>query len=259
MIKRMLPNHIRELLGIGRSSMRYYMGKGLISGKKDENNGYTYFDGGDLLEIIDVAFYRNCMDADTSDIKKLTYASSLEEQEEHYSLQIDAFEEKIKRQQAYLEMLKNFDKQLKRALRSKDRIRKVHLDAPFYFYYPELDSHVDIRAELFQVSYWISEFEAEEDCPVYRRSAMMIGTEFVDILDADFPDIRYKKFPPGEYLYTVFNSDKEPENASMLEEIYAYAKEHHYEIAEPMFLRYLVTFRENGVRTHAYEAYVPLK
>ena len=113
MIKRMLPVHIRELLGIGRSSMRYYIKKGLLSVKKDENNGYTYFDGGDLLELIDVAFYRNCMDADTDHIKKMTYASSLEEQERNYNEQICDFEEEIRRKQAYLEMLKDFDKQSK--------------------------------------------------------------------------------------------------------------------------------------------------
>lgn len=258
LIKRMLPVHIRELLGIGRSSMRYYMKKGLISAKKDEHNGYSYFGGGDLLELIDVAYYRNCMDADTDDIKKLTYAGSLEEQEANYHKQICAFAEKIRRQEKYLEMLRDFDKQLKRAIKCKDTIREVRLDAPFYFYYPELDNRVDVRAEHFQVSYWISEFDAENGKPVYRRSSMMVGTEFVDILDADFPHISYKKFPPGAYLYTAFVTNKELEDPALIEPLYAYATEHGFEIAEPMFVRYLVTFREKGERCHCYEAYIPL-
>lgn len=258
LIKRMLPVHIRELLGIGRSSMRYYMKKGLLSAKKDEHNGYSYFGGGDLLELIDVAYYRNCLNADTEDIKKLTYADSLEEQEANYYEQVCAFEEKIRRQEKYLVMLQDFDKQLRRAIECKDTIRRVHLDAPFYFYYPELDSRVDVRAEHFQVSYWISEFDVKEGHPAYCRSSMMVGTEFVDILDSDFPHISYKKFLPGDYLYTVFISERELEDPAMMEPLYRYGIEHRYPMKEPMFIRYLVTFRENGKRCHCYEAYIPL-
>ena len=257
MIKRMSPVHIRELLGIGRSSVRYYIKKGLISVKKDENNGYSYFDGGDLLELIDVAFYRNCLDADTEAIKKMTYAGSLEEQERNYAAQIDDFEAEIRRKEAYLVMLKDFDKQLKRAIKSKDTIRRVRLDAPFYFYY--LDSHVDIRAELFQVSYWISEFGIEGGKPVYRCSPMMVGLEFVDILDDLYPNVKYRKFRPGEYLYSVMVSDKEPEDPALLEDLCAYGREHQCEMEEPMFVRYLATFREDGIRKHCYEGYIPLK
>ena len=98
MIKQMSPADVRELLGISRSAMRYYMSKGLISAKKNEENGYSYFSGNDLLELIDVAYYRNCMDADADDIKRLTFAPSLMEMEANYEEEIDAYEKKIKKQ-----------------------------------------------------------------------------------------------------------------------------------------------------------------
>ncbi|MGM9567616.1 MAG: MerR family transcriptional regulator [Clostridia bacterium] len=258
MIKRMLPVHIRKLLGISRSAMRYYMRKGLLTAKKDEDNGYSYFSGGDLLELIDVAYYRNCLNAETEDIKKLTYAESLEEQEANYSEQIDAFEEKIKRQEFYLTMLRDFDKQIKRAIKWQNQIGKVHIDAPFYLYYPELNSHVDIHAEHFQVSYWISEFGIEEGQVVFRRSSMMVGAEFVDILDTEFPGIRYQKIFAGDFLYTSFCSDKDMSDPSLLEDCVAYAKEHHYALSEPILIRYLLTLRRNGKRCHCFEAYLPL-
>lgn len=259
MIKQMSPADVRELLGISRSAMRYYMSKGLISAKKNEENGYSYFSGNDLLELIDVAYYRNCMDADADDIKRLTFAPSLTEMEANYEEEIDAYEKKIKKQLVYLDMLRDFDKQIKRAIKCQNKIREVYLDAPFYLYYPELDRNVNVRADHFQVSYWVSEFAMEGDGPVYKRSSMMVGVEFVETLDTDFPGIPYQKIFGGNFLYTSFCSERELNDVAMLEPVVAYAKTHGYKLAEPMFIRYLLTFRKEGVgRCHCYEVYLPI-
>ena len=98
MKKTFTPAEIRHLLGISRSAIRYYKDKGLISVKKNEENGYSYYGGSDLLELIDVSFYRNCLDSNADEIRELIFSSSPEEIHGHYRDCIAGFKEKIRRQ-----------------------------------------------------------------------------------------------------------------------------------------------------------------
>ena len=89
MKKQYSPSEIRNLLNVSRSAMRYYKEKGLINNETNESNGYSFYSGSDLLEIIDVAFFRNCLDANADDIHSITYAESAEEARDNYKKQIE--------------------------------------------------------------------------------------------------------------------------------------------------------------------------
>ncbi len=257
MIKEMSPVEVRNLLGISRSAMRYYTEKGLISSKRNENNGYSYYSGADLLELIDVSFFRNCLNANVDEIHDIIYADSLDEYINVYSHQNDLFEEEIHRRMESLDMLRDFEVQIKHALSYQNKFAEMVLNKPVYLFYPEKELHMNIHSALFSVSYWVSKFRITDDTTIYEESPMMIGKHFVSILDEEFPSIRYHKIVNQRYLYTSFISDKEMKDPSILESVLALGKDQGVSCGEKVYIRYLLTFRRDNKRCHFYEAYFP--
>lgn len=260
MKKQYSPSDVRNLLNVSRSAMRYYNEKGLISSEKNESNGYSFYSGSDLLEIIDVAFFRNCLDANAEDIHSITYADSIEKSIENYEKQIENLEETIRKQQESLKLAKDFDIRLRHAVDHLNVIREISTanTDTMYLYYPDEDNTPDSHSHLFSVSYWTTEFGMENDEPVYLETSFMIDKDFLRYLEEKSPDIKKREFPKGRFLYGTFCSELPEESPELLKPFVQYAKEHNITLAEPYYVSYMNTFRQNGKRCHFYEAYLPI-
>lgn len=265
MKKTFTPAEIRHLLGISRSAIRYYKDKGLISVKKNEDNGYSYYGGGDLLELIDVSFYRNCLDSNADEIRELIFSSSPKEVHQHYQHCIADFKERIQRQQENLNLMIAFEERVEKAMEIMDQITEITWNEPICFYYPNVngfqeDCDVDIHSPLFSVSYWSGEFSVENGNPVYQETSLMIDECYRSYLNEKFADVRMRILPAGRFLYTSFCSEKPLDDPAPMERLYAYAEEYGYTLSgEPGFVSYLFTFRDKGRRCHCYDAFLPVK
>ncbi|MBQ1251420.1 MAG: MerR family transcriptional regulator [Firmicutes bacterium] len=260
MKKQYSPSEIRNLLNVSRSAMRYYKEKGLINNETNESNGYSFYSGSDLLEIIDVAFFRNCLDANADDIHSITYAESAEEARDNYKKQIEKLEETIRRQQESLKLAKDFDARLHRAMEHLDKIIEIpaaHNDK-MYLYYPDEEHNPDSHSHLFSVSYWTTEFGMRNGEPVYLETSFMIDKDFLRYLEEKSPGIRKREFPKGRFLYGTVCSELPEESPELLEPFLKYAKEQNITLAEPFYVSYMNTFRQNGKRCHFYEVYLPI-
>lgn len=267
MKKTFTPAEIRHLLGISRSAIRYYRDKGLISVKKNEDNGYSYYGGSDLLELIDVSFYRNCLDSNADEIRELIFSSSPEEIQQHYKHCIADFKERIRRQQENLELMIAFEERVQSALEMMDRVKEISWYEPIYFYYPNVngfqnDCDVDIHSPLFSVSYWSGEFSVENGEAVYHETSLMLDERYRSYLNLNekFPDMRMRILSQGRFLYTSFCSEKPLDDPAPMERLLAYAEEHGYTLSgEHGFVSYLFTFRRNDRRCHCYDAFLPIR
>lgn len=260
MKKQYSPSEVRNLLNISRSAMRYYKEKGLISNEKNESNGYSFYSGSDFLEIIDVGFFRNCLDANADDIHSITYAESAADAYKNYVKQIETLEENIRKQQESLKQARSVDERWKRAIDHLDQIFEISTEntETIYLYYPDEENNPDIHTNLFSVSYWTTEFTLENDEPVYRETSFMLDKDFLRYLEEKSPDIRKREFPKGKFLYTAFCSELPEESPELIVPFIQYAKEHDIKLAAPFYVSYMYTFRQNGKRCHLYEAYLPI-
>ncbi len=258
MKKQFSPGDIRNLLGISRSAIRYYMDKGLISAQKNEENGYSYYDWCNLEEMLDVTYFRNCMNAEANDIWEITHSTSPKEYHDAYSKQIKQFEENIYRQQIHLEMLYNFNEKIERAMNSQNIIKEITLEEPFWVYYPEMDECPGVRTALFSTSYWGSEYVMENGTLNYKGFVMMTDEKNLAFLDKESSGISARKIPGGRFLYTSLCSDRGLDDPSLVELLTSYIREHQMETSEPIYLWYLLTFRNNGRRCHCYEVFFPI-
>lgn len=265
MKKTFTPAEIRHLLGISRSAIRYYKDKGLISVKKNEENGYSYYGGSDLLELIDVSFYRNCLDSNADEIRELIFSSSPEEIHGHYRDCIAGFKEKIRRQQENLDLMTAFADRVEKAMAIMDRVEEITWDEPICFYYPNVndlqdDCDVDIHSPLFSVSYWSGEFSVEQGEAVYAETSLVIDERYHSYLNERFSDVRLRIHSDGRFLYTSFCSEKPLDDPAPMNRLLAYAEEHGYvPTGEHGFVSYLFTFRDHGKRCHCYDAFLPVE
>lgn len=265
MKKTFTPAEIRHLLGISRSAIRYYKDKGLISVKKNEDNGYSYYGGGDLLELIDVSFYRNCMDCNADEIHRLIYSPSPKEMHHRYQSYIADFEERLRRQQENLNLMIDYDERVQKAMDVMDQVVEITWQGPICFYYPNVngvsdDCDVDIHSPLFSVSYWSGEFTVDHGEPCYGETSLMIDERYRSYLNETFADVRMRVLSGGHFLYTSFCSEKALDDPAPIGRLLGYAKDHGYvPSGEPGFVSYLFTFRNEGRRCHCYDAFLPIQ
>lgn len=252
------PADIRALLGISRSAIRYYIDKELISANKNAENGYSYYSWCDIEEMLDVTFFRNCMNAKADDIWDITHTQSPKAYQEVYSKQIQQFEENIHRQQNLLEILQEFDTKIQRAINYQNIVEEISVDESFYVYYPEMDKCPNIRTSLFSTSYWGSEYIMDDGDVNYKGFVMMTDEKHLEYLREGTSGVFMKKISQGQFLYTALCSKTGLDDPSLVEPLVNYIKEHNIEVTSPIYLFYLLSFRENNERRHCYEAFLPL-
>ena len=253
------PSEIRNLLGISRSAIQYYRDKKLIDIRKNEENGYSYYSGSNLLEIIDISFYRNCMDATVEDIAGLLSSETPETYADVYSEKIDAYEERIRRRLENLSMLRDFEKRIRRALNALNVFKVVQNHEKTYLYQPDIEHHVDIHTELFWTSYWNGEFYLKDGEPVYDDTYLFVDEKGLTYLKQSCPDATVWLVPPGRFIYSAFCSDRPLSDTAYLKKAIAYADENHIPLSEPFYVSYLFTFKKDGVDHHCYECTLPIQ
>lgn len=107
-----------DLLGIPQSTLRYWEGEGLIWIKRDEQNDYRQFSVQSVIDISDVAFFRN-LDVPVRELKNL-FTMSLEELDatlkgveqkvEQQYLELEQKKERIERQRYFIKLVEQLQK-----------------------------------------------------------------------------------------------------------------------------------------------------
>ena len=99
---------VMKMLNISRMALRYYMKKGLVTGVKDEENGYHYFDRDDLLDLKDIVHLRQTLDFSVDEIRDYLDADSLEDYRHLVKNRMDLLAQEIEEKQRQLRALQNW-------------------------------------------------------------------------------------------------------------------------------------------------------
>ena len=99
---------VMKMLNISRMALRYYMRKGLISGVKDEENGYHYFDYDDLLDLKEIVHLRQSFDFSVEEIRDYLDADSLDDYRHLVKNRMKTLKEELEEKQRQLRALQNW-------------------------------------------------------------------------------------------------------------------------------------------------------
>lgn len=258
MKKQFYPAELRELLDISRSAIRYYKDKQLISSNTEESNGYSFYNWNDIQEMLDVAYFRNCMQLEAKDIKRITHSASPHDYMDNFEDNIAAFQEKIERDQMMLKMLCNFRDKIDRALEYFDRIDEMISDETFCIYYPITNKKgISVTSNLFYTSYWGKEYSINQGKLNYKQFAMLVDYDYLDYLERRSKDTVYvRNILKGRFMYTAFCSEHGLDEINLNDIFGNYIRESSIETNRAVYVFYLLTFYQNKKRYHMYEAYL---
>ena len=99
---------VMKMLNISRMALRYYMKKGLVTGYKDEENGYHYFDENDLLDLKDIVHLRQTLDFSVEEIRDYLYSDSLDDYRSLVKKRMESLENEIEEKRNQLRSLNNW-------------------------------------------------------------------------------------------------------------------------------------------------------
>ena len=157
-----------------------------------------------------------------------------------------------------MEMLYNFNEKIERAMNSQNIIKEITLEKPFWVYYPEMDECPGVRTALFSTSYWGSEYVMENGTLNYKGFVMMTDEKNLAFLDKNLRVFLQERSREDGFYTLHCVAIEGLDDPSLVEPLTSYIREHQMETSEPIYLWYLLTFRNNGRRCHCYEVFFPI-
>ena len=247
---------VEEMLGIPRTTIRYYIKKGLLNVDKDESNGYRYYSQNDVLEIMHVIIGRNVLNMSIENSKQRIHARSLDDFHKIFYCQEGILTERIQRSKRSLAVLGIYKNMLARIEQNLNKISVVEA-GPFHVFH---SSYLfNTRTTVFEVGFNTAVFaDKGEPAPVFQKVCAFVHDEDSYLLSGIDFDAKEYTVNNVQYVYTVIKSDKEKDCGALLAPALLWAKEHGRMVSAPFFLAHLFEVEEQGAQIHHYEAYLPV-
>lgn len=246
---------IENMLGVTRDAVRYYSRKGLIQINKNDQNGYRLFDEDNINDILNVAYYRNALDMDISDITKCIYAGSIDDYLATIKKHQRNLEEQLQRTKQSLQIIEDLRTRLEWCSYSMNHYEIIECPACYSFPGKFLN---DTRSNIFKIGYPTSYFQFKNDQLCYTGSSLFAWLEDQTMLkEQELAVAEY--FPACKYLSYLFASEKDIKDPSLIEPIIFWAQEHDLDFEEPFYLTCCFSLKNNHIRNNYYEAFLVLK
>lgn len=255
---------VMKMLNISRMALRYYMRKGLISGIKDEENGYHYFDSDALFDLKEIVHLRQTLDFSVDEIRDYLDADTLTDHRPLVKNRMVALEEEIAEKQRQLRSLQNwwglldeletyggsFDVVdyeltylvLKFPLAMEDQYWKLYYDAnigkeviaPFNIYQWEDDAFV-----LKELGFYCA-----VDSPIREMLDPGIYTEEILL--------------PGRYLFGLLRGKGKPYDPDFFKPVTEYIAKNHIKVMPRAYTSVYLIDRKSEEREYIYDMMLPV-
>ncbi len=138
---------VSKIVGVSTDLIRYYEEKGIITPKKNPNNGYRYYDAWDINFLIDCVWYKN-YGFSIDEIVKIEWESTYDSLMDRFNAMENAMEAELHRKALLLERIKSQKASLKKVMKlfNKCEISKGP-DMVYYLNRHNSDYEKDLRLE----------------------------------------------------------------------------------------------------------------
>ncbi len=246
---------VENLLGVPRSTIRYYIKKGLFSVGKEETNGYYYYTIEDLRKISHLIVGRNRLALGLELSQSRTELSSLEDYHKLLYQQETLLFDQLTKIRRSIDLLQIYEGMLTRIKKNLGKISITKIDILYIF--PEFYA-LNSKTSVIDVGYVTSVFTLKEQHLKYNCLISIVHESDVYLVSKeDMKNIDYR-LENIECVFTVLKSTKDMEDAELLDESIAWAKQQKVPINPPYYLSYLTELIENGEKTYYYEIFLPL-
>lgn len=252
---RYLIGEVEEILGVPRSTIRYYIKKGYLKIDKDESNGYRYFSRSDMREIMHLVVGRSNPGLNPDESVQRTEAKSLGEFRRLFYHQEDRLFQRIREDRRSIELLQIYYRMLNRIERLENRYAVSALEEIRLF--PE-EFIFRANTDIIEAGFVTSVFHCEGKEITFRRACSLVFSEDRFLLSEE--DLRRADtiLPPCSCLCTVIKTKKDIEDPSVIEPALSYAAEERIPLRGEAYLCNLFRIEENGEAVYYYDLYLPI-
>jgi DNA-binding transcriptional MerR regulator len=249
---------VEQLTGVPRTKIRYYMDKGLLDVRRDDQSGYYSYSYRDLIRICQIVYYREKLGFSVEKVEQLFKANEIELIEPIVNEQLAYLESEISLLDSQYSMMSFNRKMVQRQLKYEDRIILnpfgVAYVVPYDYYF--LTNH-----EVYPIMYGASEFSFNKKgishlkkcCLVFEEDAKYIDQNVFDKFCADVERIEI-----GMCIYSVTLSSKNANDPSLLQPALNWANEHHFRITGRIFTKYFFPYYSDDTPYGYIELYMPI-
>lgn len=255
---------VMKMLNISRMALRYYMRKGLVSGTKDEENGYHYFDEHDLVDLKDITHLRQTLDFSVEEIRDYLYSESLNDYRHLVKNRMASLNEEIAEKQRQLRALKNWWGLLDELDTYGGSFDVVDYELTYLVLKFPLSE---------QENYWKSYYDPligkeiiapfriyhlEEDDFVWRELGFYcaVDSNIRELLKGvNFTEEILK---PGRYLYGLLRGKGLPYEDDIFRPVREYVEENHIKVAPYAYASVYHIDRKGKEREYVYDMMLPV-
>lgn len=237
MEKRYKINEVAKILGIAPSAIRFYEKKGLFHAKKDERNGYRYYEIDDINRISTIIYHRN-IDMSIETINDFKNSDSLRKKWEMIQQQKDAIEAKIAEETRTLKIWNFYEKLLEQTMAGQDVLLET-ITTPFHLFHRSFlnNAHSSIYVVCHPVTVFSNEGNGLPDVSIYT----IVHEEYIDLLTDDDRIKEKESIPPFPCLYTIIQDSSDYDDAHVLKKALKLANDQGYAVQPPYYVVYLLS------------------
>ncbi|MBR5328813.1 MAG: MerR family transcriptional regulator [Firmicutes bacterium] len=244
---------VEKLLGIPRSTIRFYIQKGYLHIDKDESNGYRYYSRKDLREIMHLVVGRSNLHLNLDESHQRVSASSLDDFRQLFFNQEEMLTQRIREDRRSLEVLSIYYRMLSKIQRSENKFTVIHPGEITVF--PEeyiFSAHTTIIDAGFATAIFTGDSDSLRLSGIH--SLVFEGDRYL-VSDNDLAK-QTETISPQTYLNIVIKSDKEIEDPEALYPVLKRAAEEGYKTNPPYFICNLFKLEEPEKRQYYYDIYL---
>ena len=248
-------SEVENIFKIPRSTVRYYLEKELFTVKRDEDNGYRYYDIEDLIELLWITYCRNALGFSVRDIANCQNAELADGFLPTCKRQKDLLHSNIARAQNCIHAIEIIEGMLERTQTHRDKIDIRPI--PTMYCYP-WKYIFDTRTTVFPASYPTAEYGYVDGRIVFRDLISIVYETDRHLLSDKDLQAKKRVIKGGQCIYSVFCSKENITHPANLELMLDWTKERHKEVKSPFLISNLFRIRKNEEVFNYYEAYLPL-
>ena len=272
MKEKYLIGEVSKLFNITRDTLLYYDKIGLLSPKKDDKNGYRYYNIEDLNYLTDIIFYKS-LNLSLKDIHKAIKDSSpeeilnlIKEKEIYIKKELD----KIKKVQQRLESMKI---SVEECINDSKKIELVKDEKESYFFLEitkenKFNDFIDIIEKIQNINQYTFDYVEfsflidegvlfDKDADKKIKWGLTI-TENIDEIKNNIDSKSIEFVSEEKYMYTVIalnNNDYE----NWIDYVRNIVKENNIDVAGPILGQMLLTAYKDSNPIDYFGLYIPVK
>ncbi len=257
-------SQIAQLLGISIDTIRFYEKKGFVHPSINKNNNYREYDVNNILELLDIIYYRN-FELSLQEISSIMTEGNREYIQELLQKKKKETEEKIRYEQQLLKKITYISDTFQRVENNQNRCSIKEFPSSIVLFKSEetKDFFTKQIAHLSQDQFVLCSlyktYDIKENDIYHKQIIISMEQDIMDELQMPYKQKDITSLSNQKCIFLVINMTKKNIENDDLKPVFQFAKEHHLTLDNTLYVREIPLTSYQDHKNYYAEIYIPIK